>query len=59
MPQIDYSKIPFKEKRSTGEHVEENAFYMPKVPEPDYYAGYEAVDYFGMEFVHDYEEGEE
>ena len=49
MPQIDYSKIPFKEKRSTGEHVECNAFYMPKHPEPDCYAGYSASDYFGLE----------
>ena len=56
MPQIDYSKIPYKEKRSTGERVEENAFYMPKHPEPDCYVGYEAVDYFGLEFVYDYEE---
>jgi hypothetical protein len=52
MPQIDYSKIPYKEKRSTGEHVKSNAFYMPKVPEPDSYEGYEAIDFFGLEFVH-------
>lgn len=52
MTKIDYSKIPYKEKRSTGEHVKSNAFYMPKVPEPDSYEGYEAIDFFGLEFVH-------
>ncbi len=52
MPQIDYSKIPYKEKRSTSEHVKSNAFYMPKVPEPDSYEGYEVIDFFGLEFVH-------
>lgn len=52
MTKIDYSKIPYKEKRSTGEHVKSNAFYMPKVPEPDSYERYEAIDFFGLEFVH-------
>ena len=59
MTKIDYSKIPYKEKRSTGEHVESNAFYMPKVPEPDSYEGYEAIDFFGLEFVHYYEAEED
>lgn len=53
MSLIDYSRIPYKEKRSTGERVEENAFYMPKYEEdPSWYAG----DYFWLEFVHDYYE---
>ena len=59
MVQIDYSKTPYKEKRSTGEYVESNAFYMPKVPEPDCYEGYEAIDFFGLEFVHYYEAEED
>ncbi len=28
MPKIDYSRIPYKEKRSTGEKIVRNAFYM-------------------------------
>ena len=55
MSLIDYSRIPYKEKRSTGERVEENAFYMPKYEEdPSWYAGYDAVDFFGLEFIHGY-----
>ena len=50
-PKIDYSKTQFfKEKRSTGERVEKNAFYMPKVKEdPRWYDGYDAADFFGLE----------
>ncbi len=47
---IKYSDIPFKEKRSTGERVEKNAFYMPKVKEdPRWYDGYSTTDSFGLE----------
>ena len=28
MPNIDYSKIPYDEQRSTGERVGKNAFYL-------------------------------
>ncbi len=50
MPLIDYEKIPFKEKRSTGEHVLENAFYLPKTrEESSWYSGYSANDFFGLE----------
>lgn len=57
MPQIDYSRIPYKEKRSTGEKVKENAFYMPKYEEdPSWYAGYDAMDFFGLEFIYGYYE---
>ena len=59
MSKIDYSKIPYKEKRSTGEHVKSNAFYMPKVPESDCYEGYKVIDFFGLEFVHYYEAEED
>ena len=49
-PKIDYSKIPFKEKRSTGERVEKNAFYMPKAGDDSmWYDGYDAADFFGLE----------
>lgn len=49
-PEIDYSKIPFKEKRSTGERVENNAFYMPKAGDDSmWYDGYDAADFFGLE----------
>lgn len=54
MPRINYDRIPYVEKRSTGEHVESNAFYMPKIKEPEWYPGYETVDYFALGFVHDY-----
>lgn len=50
IPKIDYSKIPFKERRSTGEKVKKNAFYMPRVEEdPGLYYGYDAIDFFGLE----------
>jgi len=50
IPKIDYSKIPFKERRSTGEKVKRNAFYMPRVEEdPGLYYGYDANDFFGLE----------
>lgn len=50
MPNIDYSKIYYKEKKSTGERVGENAFYMPKYEEDrQWYYGYSANDFFGME----------
>ena len=53
MSNIDYSKIPYKEKRSAGERVGENAFYMPKYEEdPEWYSGYSAIDFFGLEFSH-------
>lgn len=47
MPDIDYSKIYYKEKKSSGERVGENAFYMPKYEEDcEWYSGYS----FGLEF---------
>lgn len=56
MYQIDYSKIPYKEKRSTGEQVKENSFYMPKYEEDsDWYYGYDAMDFFGLEYKNGYE----
>lgn len=49
MPNIDCDKIYYKEKKSTGERVGENAFYMPKYEEdPERYSGYS----FGLEFLH-------
>ena len=49
MPNIDYSKIYYKEKKSTGERVGENAFYMPKYPdEPDELFSYKVMDLFGL-----------
>lgn len=46
---INYDRIPYAEKRSTGEHVVENAFYMPKSGEDSvWYSGYDANDFFGM-----------
>ena len=45
-----YEEHPYKERRSTGERVEKNAFYMPKVKEdPTWYNGYSASDFFGLE----------
>ena len=50
MPLINYDRIPFHEKKSTGERVIENAFYMPKYEEDrSWYYGYSANDFFGME----------
>ena len=50
MPLINYDRIPFHEKKSTGERVIENAFYMPKYEEDrQWYYGYSANDFFGME----------
>jgi len=50
MPNIDYSKIYYKEKKSTGKRVGENAFYMPKYPdEPDELFSYKVMDLFGLE----------
>jgi hypothetical protein len=50
MPNIDYSKIYYKEKKSTGERVGENAFYMSKYPdEPDELFSYKVMDLFGLE----------
>lgn len=50
MPNIDYSKIYYKEKKSIGERVGENAFYMPKYPdEPDELFSYKVMDLFGLE----------
>ena len=47
---IDYSKIEFTERISSGEHVGENSFYMPKFEnDDDQYYGYPASDFFGME----------
>ena len=49
-PQIDYTKIPYKEKRSVGECIKSNSFYMPKYEEnSDWYYGYDAMDFFGLE----------
>ena len=49
MPNINYSKIPYKEKKSTGERVGENAFYMPKYPdESDELFSYKVMDLFGL-----------
>ena len=49
MPTINYDRIPYVEKRSTGERVIENAFYMPKAGEDSaWYSGYDAKDFFGM-----------
>ena len=49
MPYIDYNKIPYEEKRSTGEHVKKGAFYMPMYEENEgLYDGYDAVDLFGL-----------
>ncbi len=55
---IDYNKIPFKEKRSTGEHIKKNAFYIPEYEEdPNWHDGYDATDFFGLTFIHSrYEE---
>lgn len=47
MPDIDYSRIPYKEKR-THERCEKNAFYMPKCGEDsEWYTEYDANDFFG------------
>ena len=49
MPKIDYSKIYYKEKKSTGERVGENSFYMPKYPDdPDKLFSYREMDLFGL-----------
>lgn len=49
IPYIDYDKIPYEEKRSTGEHVKKGAFYMSKCEEDDgQYDGYDAVDLFRL-----------
>lgn len=41
MAYLDYSLIPYKEKRSTGERVLRNAFYMPdpKLHKSSLYSG--------------------
>ncbi len=46
MPDIDYSRIPYKEER-THERCEKNAFYMPKCGEDsEWYTGYDSNDFF-------------
>jgi len=59
MTLIDYSKIPFTERRSTGEYIKENSFYMPRCEEnPD---GYDSMDFFGLMYKHgleDHKKGE-
>lgn len=49
---LNYDLIPYKEKRSTGERVVRNAFYMPDPSEhenPNLYKGYYTDDFFGLE----------
>ena len=51
MPKIDYSRIPYKEKRSTGEHVIRNAFYMAeKRQSSTSHEKYFACDYSDLSF---------
>lgn len=51
MAYLDYSLIPYKEKRSTGERVLRNAFYMPdpKLHKSSLYSGDYPDDFSGLE----------
>lgn len=48
---IDYTKIPFREKRSTGEHVIKNSFYLPRTENNEFTRkSYSDLDFFGIDF---------
>ena len=51
MRYINYDLIPYEEKRSTGEQVVRNAFYMPDSnaqESKELYRGYSANDMSGL-----------